>query len=213
MEKKETKKKVTPKKSLKEVVLTGECNGPKIVVKFKKLREDAVLPFKTHEGDAAFDLKAVEVEYDYLNNTYIYHTGLACETVENIHAYVMPRSSNKKTDAYMPNSPGLIDTFTYRGEICIMYKNVVSAEDSVYSDVIWDWLNLPWWKRLFVDVSDMAFNKFEDFDNYVDREAPYEVGDKVAQIMFVKGTPVEFEEVSDLSKTERGEDGFGSTGK
>ena len=41
----------------------------------------------------------------------------------------------------------------------------------------------------------------------------YEVGDKFAQIMIIPYPPVEFEEVEDLSSTERGEGGFGSTGK
>jgi dUTP pyrophosphatase len=38
-------------------------------------------------------------------------------------------------------------------------------------------------------------------------------GDKVAQILFVETEEVEFEEVAELSSTERGTGGFGSTGK
>ena len=40
------------------------------------------------------------------------------------------------------------------------------------------------------------------------------LGDKIAQIMFIKPTPVFFEEVSDFSdNTVRGSGGFGSTGQ
>ena len=41
----------------------------------------------------------------------------------------------------------------------------------------------------------------------------YEVGDRVAQIMIIPHPPIEFDEVDELSDTERGDGGFGSTGK
>jgi dUTP pyrophosphatase len=41
----------------------------------------------------------------------------------------------------------------------------------------------------------------------------YKVGDRIAQIMIIPHPPIEFKEVDDLSETERGDSGFGSTGK
>ena len=41
----------------------------------------------------------------------------------------------------------------------------------------------------------------------------YEIGDKVCQIMIIPHPSIEFEEVEELNNTERGEGGFGSTGK
>jgi dUTP pyrophosphatase len=41
----------------------------------------------------------------------------------------------------------------------------------------------------------------------------YKVGDRIAQIMIIPHPEIEFEEVDDLSDTERGDGGFGSTGK
>jgi dUTP pyrophosphatase len=41
----------------------------------------------------------------------------------------------------------------------------------------------------------------------------YKVGDRIAQIMIIPHPPIEFKEVNDLSDTERGDGGFGSTGK
>lgn len=41
----------------------------------------------------------------------------------------------------------------------------------------------------------------------------YEKGDRFAQMMIIPYPPVEFEEVEELSSTERGDGGFGSTGK
>jgi len=41
----------------------------------------------------------------------------------------------------------------------------------------------------------------------------YEVGDRGAQIIILPYPQIQFEEVGELSNTERGEGGFGSTGK
>jgi len=41
----------------------------------------------------------------------------------------------------------------------------------------------------------------------------YEVGDRVLQLMIIPHPTIEFNEVNELSNTERGEGGFGSTGK
>ena len=41
----------------------------------------------------------------------------------------------------------------------------------------------------------------------------YKVGDRIAQIMIIPHPPIEFDAVDELSDTERGEGGFGSTGK
>ena len=41
----------------------------------------------------------------------------------------------------------------------------------------------------------------------------YEVGDRIAQIMIIPHPTIEFQEVDELTNTERGEGGFGSTGK
>jgi len=44
-------------------------------------------------------------------------------------------------------------------------------------------------------------------------ENDYKVGDRIAQIMIIPHPEIEFEEANELSDTERGEGGFGSTGK
>ncbi len=46
-----------------------------------------------------------------------------------------------------------------------------------------------------------------------DSSTKYNVGDKGAQIMIIPYPPIEFIEADGLSNTERGEGGFGSTGK
>jgi dUTP pyrophosphatase len=41
----------------------------------------------------------------------------------------------------------------------------------------------------------------------------YRVGERVGQLIIMPYPSIEFEEVDSLSDTERGEDGFGSTGQ
>jgi dUTP pyrophosphatase len=54
---------------------------------------------------------------------------------------------------------------------------------------------------------------FNKINNNSVSENDYKVGDRVAQIMIIPHPPIEFEEADMLSDTERGEGGFGSTGK
>jgi dUTP pyrophosphatase len=54
---------------------------------------------------------------------------------------------------------------------------------------------------------------FNKINNDSVSENDYKVGDRIAQIMIIPYPPIEFDEVNELSDTERGEGGFGSTGK
>jgi len=54
---------------------------------------------------------------------------------------------------------------------------------------------------------------FNKINNNSVAENDYKVGDRIAQIMIIPYPPVIFIETEELSNTERGEGGFGSTGK
>ena len=56
-----------------------------------------------------------------------------------------------------------------------------------------------------------TFNKIQGVTEGV-RER-YLIGDRVCKIMIIPHPPIQFEEVEELTNTERGEGGFGSTGK
>jgi dUTP pyrophosphatase len=56
-----------------------------------------------------------------------------------------------------------------------------------------------------------TFNKIQGIDN-IKRDS-YKVGDRICQIMIIPYPPIEFKEVDELTNTERGKGGFGSTGK
>ena len=53
-----------------------------------------------------------------------------------------------------------------------------------------------------------TFNKLNGFDSI-----SYNVGDRVCQVLIIPYPQIEFEEVEELNNTERGNGGFGSTGK
>jgi dUTP pyrophosphatase len=56
-----------------------------------------------------------------------------------------------------------------------------------------------------------TFKKIQGISN--DALDNYRVGDRICQIMILPYPQIEFKEVEELSNTERGEGGFGSTGK
>ena len=145
-------------------------------VKIKKLVEEAVIPSYAKPGDAGLDLTAVSYDYKEDIDCHVYGTGIAVEIPEGYVGLVYPRSSNRKTDAYMTNHVGVIDS-GYRGEIMVSFK-----------------------------LRDYKVKEFP----YLFK--PYEVGDKIAQLIIVPYPKIEFKVVDELSTTERGEGGHGSTG-
>jgi dUTP pyrophosphatase len=47
----------------------------------------------------------------------------------------------------------------------------------------------------------------------INMEYRYNIGDRACQLIIMPYPEIEFEQVEELSKSERGEGGFGSTGK
>ncbi len=54
---------------------------------------------------------------------------------------------------------------------------------------------------------------FNKTNHSLQRVDDYKIGDRIAQIIILPYPPIEFNEVNELSDSERGEGGFGSTGK
>lgn len=154
-------------------IAKGAEESKALVVKFKKLNNEAVIPSYAKEGDAGLDLTAVSLEYDATLDAYVYHTGLAMEIPKGYVGLVYPRSSNRKTDAYMTNHVGVIDS-GYRGEVLVTFKNR--------------------------DKSSLIMT-------------PYVSGERVAQLIVMPYPTINPVEAEELSETERGTDGHGSTGK
>ena len=139
-----------------------------MILKVKKLCEKAVVPSYARHGDACMDLHATSI--DKSNDLFFqYGTDISIEIPFGYVGLVFPRSSISKTNHFLRNSVGVIDS-GYRGEILI---------------------------RMSRDNSNLS----------------YKEGDRVAQLMIVKIPWVDIEEVRELSESNRGSGGFGSTGQ
>ena len=134
-------------------------------IKIKKLHEDAVIPSYAHDTDAGMDLTAITYKYDNI-------IGIAIEIPEGYVGLLFPRSSNRKTNSYLTNHVGVIDS-GYRGEIMFSFKNRTRQDNS----------------------------------------RPYNIGDRIGQIIIMPYPKINFIEVDELSTSDRGENGHGSTGK
>ena len=155
-------------------------------VRIKKLSDKAVIPHKAHTTDAGFDLVATSMERDD-DGCLVYGTGLAFEIPEGHVGLLFPRSSNAKKDLILTNSVGVIDS-GYRGEVTMKFKPALLFVDNGIA-MRTTTLNCDIWNHY------------------------YKVGDRIGQLIIIPYPNVEFEESNELSSTDRGAGGYGSTGK
>lgn len=155
-------------------------------VKIKKLHKDAVIPKSAKPGDAGMDLTAVSMKIDEYGNI-CYGTGLAFEIPQGYVGLVFPRSSNCKKGVILTNCVGVIDS-GYRGEVSFKFRPLLDRAKECYDDGTFDY-------------------------QYRTLQTTYKVGDRIGQIIILPYPQIEFIEVEELSETERGTNGYGSTGK
>lgn len=141
-----------------------------MLIRFKKLQDNAVIPAYSRDGDAAVDLVAVSMRWDDNEKTLTYGTGLALEIPKGYVGKIYARSSLSKYDLALCNCVGIIDS-NYRGEVMLKFKELVLGSPKSYS-----------------------------------------VGDRIGQLIIEPVLHMDFVEVSMLSDTNRGDQGFGSSG-
>lgn len=187
-------------------------------VSVKVWREDKSVPLPTYgrEGDACCDVYAKSIEYDSDKDRFIIHTGLYFALPDEYEMELRPRSSNTKTDFYMPNSPGTLD-WGYRGELRVIFKNrtsrqlirIISTFGNAFNDIV---------TRV---KHENAYNSImrarQEFNKLIKKEGcPYVKGDRVCQLLIRRREKITWDEVEtleELGTTKRGTCGFGSTGK
>jgi dUTP pyrophosphatase len=148
---------------------TNSYNPQQLIVKVKKLHENAVIPSYSKVGDAGMDLTiAREIENTTFSVSYGF--GIAMEIPYGYVGLVFPRSSVRNQDLLLSNCVGVIDS-GYRGEL------------------------------------QATFKKTQGLDSL-----KYNVGDRGAQIIILPYPQVFMVESDELSDTDRGTGGFGSTG-
>lgn len=163
-----------------------------IQIPFKKLHKNAVIPAKATNGAAGYDCVAVDIEYNHEQQYIAYKLGFAVAIPEGYVGLLYPRSSNRKTNVYVPNCVGVIDS-DYRGEVSFTVKfvndNVVITNDNKH----------------IVEL------QTAELSPYI--APPYSVGDRVCQLIIQKLPDIHFMEIDALDETERGKGGHGSTGR
>jgi dUTP pyrophosphatase len=93
-----------------------------------KLKDEATLPTRAHEGDAGLDLYACEAAHLGPGERWSVGTGIAVEVPEGHAGLVLPRSGLARENGIaLVNSPGLIDA-GYRGEVRVLLLNTDPAE-------------------------------------------------------------------------------------
>ena len=140
-----------------------------LILKVKRLHQDAVLPHIEHRGDAGFDLYSTQKIILKPGERTQVPTGIAFEIPTGYVGLVWDKSGLSHRHG-LKTLGGVIDS-GYRGEILIGIMNLSQDEYTI------------------------------------------EQGHKVAQMIVQKREWVEVREVDELSITERGDGGFGSTGK
>jgi dUTP pyrophosphatase len=166
----------------------------KVNVRIKRLNEDAVIPQYAHEGDVCFDLVAVEDVIIEPGQTKKIPTGWAMQTPPDYWIDIRPRSGiSEKTKLRISNSPGTIDAYT--GEIGVLLDNIA--------------LNTHRTRQLVKGID----GKHEKTTRYYDENTRIvRKGDRVAQALVTLKYGAVFTVVDELQQTQRGANGFGSSG-
>lgn len=168
----------------------------KLRVKVKKLNKDVELPKYAREFDAGFDLVAAEDVIIKPGETKVISTGLAFEIPPGYEMQIRPRSGmSRKTKLRVVL--GTIDS-GYRGEVGVIADNASLIEYG----------SRPRYAAGIL-AGDNDFN--------ITAATKYEVikirkGDRIAQGVIAPCETAFFVEADELSNSERGTGGFGSTG-
>ena len=170
-----------------------------IPVKVKKLHPDAVIPKYSTPGSAGFDLVAVEDAIIEPGKTVKVRTGLAFEIPPGYELQIRPRSGiSAKTKLRIANAPGTVDA-DYRGEVCVLLQNT----EQIFLADGWG----PPLKGTAHYIDGEKYIEEYTYGTYIIRK-----GDRIAQGVIAPVYRAAFEVIDELSETERGSGGFGSTG-
>lgn len=172
-----------------------EANNLPLEIGFKRLSEHAILPTKANPSDSGLDLYAAEDIIIAPGETVIVKTNLAVQLPPGYEAVVRPRSgitSKTKLRVHL----GTIDE-SYRGDIGIIVDNISHKIES---------------KSGYFQQIDGSMTQLIEYDaNYVHTYL-IRKGDKIAQLVVQPIPQTVAVEIAELDDTDRGGNGFGSSG-
>jgi dUTP pyrophosphatase len=151
------------------------------------------------------DLYAASKTFDDYGNMVI-GTGIAVEIPKGYVGLVFPRSSICQHYCYMPNSVGVIDS-DFRGEITFKFAaRAIRVEQISFRDRL---RTLLFGVKRNKPMGTCGFYNF--FGN--EETQQYNIGDRIGQLIIMPYPKVQLVESDELSQTDRGTGGYGSTGK
>jgi len=175
--------------------------GKKIIEIPIELKEGLEIPKYAHIGDAGIDVRALE-DYEILpGETKLVKTGIKIAIPQGYEIQVRPRSGlSLKTKMRVANSPGTIDS-NYRGEVGIIIDNIEPPiKDITYEPVL---------------NEDGTIKELNVTSILHGAPCHIQKGDRIAQLVLAEVPLAHFYQVENIGvfDSERGEDGFGSSGK
>lgn len=167
----------------------------------------SLLPIKAYDTDAKYDVFAIKRTYDTDKDCWVYDTCLRLEPQKGYWIALVPRSSNRKTECYLPNSVGTGD-YGYRGSYLFSYKPRTSAAVrnaiNILAQAVSAICSVTCFTRWRSSIGSLR----------MENKPPFEIGDRIGQISVEKVNEITFEEANlNPDETKRGEGGHGSTGK
>lgn len=166
-------------------------------INIKKLDYRAILPTYAHGAgqDAGMDLYAMEAVMLAPMTPTLVRTGFAIEIPFGFEGQIRPRSGMAlKEGVTVWNAPGTVDS-CYRGEVMVM--------------LLWNGDNPNAAQTV---ERPHPYLPFCSVSREEDRKT-IEAGTRIAQLVISRCEQVGWQLVDELSETERGQGGFGSSGK
>lgn len=114
-------------------------------VKIKKLAENAVMPQRSTDGSAGYDLTAIGMKYrqEPTGPVFEYETGLAFEIPPGYVGLLFPRSSvTTKTSLLLGNCVGVLDS-DYRGPVKFQFRSIALGKKYEIGDRIGQIIVMP----------------------------------------------------------------------
>lgn len=164
-------------------------------VKIKRVK-DVELPKYAKPGDSGFDLVAAEDVVINPGETKVIPTGLAFEIPPGYEMQVRPRSGMTR-DTKLRVALGTIDS-GFRGEVGVIADNASIVEYASQPRVL---------KGAFIGDNDFNVTKVTKYE-----VIKISKGERIAQGVIAPVIIAHFDEVDELSHSERGTNGYGSTG-
>lgn len=169
---------------------------------------DSILPIYINPDDAGADIYATSCKWDEKNDCWVYGTNFRFEPPKGWFLEFRPRSSNRKTECYLANSPATGD-HGYRGEYLFCFKDRTSTFVRDTINMIIQFIT-DIFRR--VEVSNISIGVINR--RRIKNNPPYKVGERIGQMFCFPYYKIEFVKGKlNPEETERGAGGHGSTGR